>query len=59
MEVSRVIKYLIIVDLKLLLAQLTSTNYGRSPLIQCGPEIPYVVVAKMNGQSARNQMILQ
>ena len=58
MEVSRVIKYLIDRGAEVT-AQLTSTNYRRSPLIQGGLEIPCVVVAKMNGYSARNQMILQ
>ena len=57
-EVSRVIKYLIDRGAEVT-AQLTSTNYQRSPLIQGGLEIPCVVVAKMNGYSARNQMILQ
>ena len=58
MEVSRVIKYLIdrVAEVT---AQLTSTNYRRSPLIQVGLEIPCAVVAKTNGYSARNQMILQ
>ena len=57
-EVSRVIKYLIDRGAEVT-AQLTSTNYQRSPLIQGGLEIPCVVVAKMKGYSARNQMILQ
>ena len=58
LEVSRVIKYLIDRGAEVT-AQLTSTNYQRSPLIQGGLEIPCVVVAKINGHSARNQMILQ
>ena len=58
MEVSRVIKYLIDRGAEVT-AQLTSTNYPRSSLIQGGLEIPCVVVAKMNGYSARNQMILR
>ena len=58
MEVSRVIKYLIDRGVEVT-AQLTSTNYQRSPLIQGGLEIPCVVVAKMNGYSVRNQMFLQ
>ena len=58
MEVSRVIKYLIDREVEVT-AQLTCTNYRRSLLIQGGLEIPCVVVAKMNGYSARNKMILQ
>ena len=57
MEVSRVIKYLIDHGAEVI-AQLTSRNYRRY-LIQGGLEIPCVVVAKMNGYSARNQMISQ
>ena len=58
MEVSRVIKYLIDRGTEVT-AQLTRKNYRRSLLIQGGLENPCVVVAKMNGYSARNQMILQ
>ena len=41
------------------IVKLTETHYRRSPLAQGGLEIPCVLVAKMNGYSVRNQMLLQ
>jgi len=56
-EVSRITKYLMDRGAEVT-AKLTSDHYRRSPLIQGGLEIPCIVVAKMNGYSARNQMLL-
>ena len=41
------------------IVKLTKTHFRRSPLVQGGLEIPEVLVAKMNGYSVRNQMLLQ
>ena len=57
-EISRITKFLIDRG-AVVTAKLTSDHYRRSPLIQGGLEIPCLVTAKMNGYSARNQMLLK
>ena len=57
-EISRATKFLMDRDAEVIV-KLTETHYRRSPLVQGGLEIPCVLVAKMNGYSVRNQMLLQ
>ena len=57
-EISRVTKFLLDRGAEVSV-KLTETYYRRSPLVQGGLEIPYILMAKMNGYSVRNQMLLQ
>lgn len=58
LEVSRISKFLLDRGAEIT-AQLITTNYRRSPLVQGGLEIPCIVVVKLPGYSARNHLLLE
>ena len=57
MEISRVTKFLLDRGANVF-AKLTSTHYGRSPLVQGGIEIPCVVTVSMPG-TVINQLLME
>ena len=57
MEISRVTKFLLDRGANVF-AKLTSTHYGRSPLVQGGIEIPCVVTVSMSG-TVINQLLME
>ena len=57
-KISRARKLLLHHGAKIIV-KLTEAYYRRSPFVQGGLEIPCVLVAKINGYSGRNQMLLQ
>ena len=57
-EISRATKFLPDLGAKVIVT-LTETHCRRSPLVQIVLEIPWLLVAKMNGYSVRSQMLLQ